>query len=189
MGSIPGSGRSLGEGNGNILQYSCLGNPMDRGAWWAAVPGVAKSQTWLNTQCITVWGQRGGWTQPWENKASCPQEAQWTLRNLVELQLGRLHVCRTGSWNVTILVPLDNQNIMSTLDRHMSFMNSANIYGASCARVASAWLTCAPILITCPMVGVLEMASFSILWCPRHSVLVFELKFTAFSLLLERHWC
>ena len=84
---------------------------------------------------------------------------------------------------------LDNQNIMSTLDRHMSFMNSANIYGVSCARVASAWLTCAPILITCPMVGVLEMASFSILWCPRHSVLVFELKFTAFSLLLERHWC
>ena len=45
VGSIPGSGRSLGEGNGNILQYSCLGNPMDRGAWWAAVPGFAKSQT------------------------------------------------------------------------------------------------------------------------------------------------
>ena len=34
-GSIPGSGRSLGGGNGNILQYSCLGNPMDRGAWQA----------------------------------------------------------------------------------------------------------------------------------------------------------
>ena len=37
---IPGSGRSLGEGNGNSLQYSCLGNPRDRGAWWAAVHGV-----------------------------------------------------------------------------------------------------------------------------------------------------
>ena len=36
-GSIPGSGRSLGEGNGNPLQYSSLGNPMDRGAWWATV--------------------------------------------------------------------------------------------------------------------------------------------------------
>ena len=35
--SIPGSGRSPGEGNGNPLQYSCLGNPMDRGAWWATV--------------------------------------------------------------------------------------------------------------------------------------------------------
>ena len=40
-GSIPGSGRSPGEGNGNPLQYSCLGNPMDRGAWWATVHGVA----------------------------------------------------------------------------------------------------------------------------------------------------
>ena len=37
VGSIPGSGRSPGEGNGNPLQYSCLGNPMDRGTWWATV--------------------------------------------------------------------------------------------------------------------------------------------------------
>ena len=36
-GSIPGSGRYPGEGNGNSLQYSCLGNPLDRGAWWATV--------------------------------------------------------------------------------------------------------------------------------------------------------
>ena len=42
---IPGSGRSPGIGNGNPLQYSCLGNPLDRGAWWAAVHGVAKSGT------------------------------------------------------------------------------------------------------------------------------------------------
>ena len=41
-GSIPGSGRCPGEGNGNPLQYSCLGNPMDRGAWEATVHGVAK---------------------------------------------------------------------------------------------------------------------------------------------------
>ena len=44
-GSIPGSGRSPGEGNGNLLQYSCLENPMDGGAWWATVHGVTKSQT------------------------------------------------------------------------------------------------------------------------------------------------
>ena len=43
VGSIPGSGRSPREGNGNSLQYSCLENPMDRGAWWATVHGVAKS--------------------------------------------------------------------------------------------------------------------------------------------------
>ena len=41
-GSIPGSGRPPGEGNDNPLQYSCLGNPMDRGAWWATVRGVTK---------------------------------------------------------------------------------------------------------------------------------------------------
>ena len=43
-GSVPGWGRPLGEGHGNPLQYSCLGNPMDRGAWQATVHGVAKSR-------------------------------------------------------------------------------------------------------------------------------------------------
>ena len=42
LGLIPELGRSPGEGNGNPLQYSCLGNPMDRGAWWATVDGVTK---------------------------------------------------------------------------------------------------------------------------------------------------
>ena len=45
MGSTPGLGRFSGEGNGNPLQYSCLGNPIDRGAWQATVHGVAKSRT------------------------------------------------------------------------------------------------------------------------------------------------
>ena len=47
MGSIPGLGRYSGEGNGNPLQYSCLGNPVDRGTWQATVHGAAKSRTWL----------------------------------------------------------------------------------------------------------------------------------------------
>ena len=46
-GSIPGSGRSPGGGNGNPLQYSSLENPMDRGAWWATVHGVTKNRTLL----------------------------------------------------------------------------------------------------------------------------------------------
>ena len=46
--SIPGSGRSTGEGNGNLLQYSCLENSMDRGVWRAIVHGVTKSQTGLS---------------------------------------------------------------------------------------------------------------------------------------------
>ena len=53
LGSIPGLGRSPGEGNGNPLQYSCLVNPMDGGAWWATVHGVAKSRTRLSDFTFT----------------------------------------------------------------------------------------------------------------------------------------
>ena len=52
MGLIPGSGRSPGEGTGYMLQFSCLDNSKDRGAWWAAVHGVAKSR---RTHIISVW--------------------------------------------------------------------------------------------------------------------------------------
>ena len=48
QGSIPGLGSSSEKGNGNPLQYSCLENPMDRGAWQVTVHGVVKSQTWLS---------------------------------------------------------------------------------------------------------------------------------------------
>ena len=48
QGSVPGLGRSPGEGNGNLLQYSCLEKSMDRGAWRTSVHGVAKSQTRLS---------------------------------------------------------------------------------------------------------------------------------------------
>ena len=53
LGSIPGSGRYPGEGNGNSLQYSFLENPMDGGAWWATVHRVAKSQTWSSSLTFT----------------------------------------------------------------------------------------------------------------------------------------
>ena len=72
LGSIPGSGRSPGEGNGNPFQYSCLENPMDRGAWWATVhgvakslvgysPWVAKSQTRLSNITLTIFLKIGIW--------------------------------------------------------------------------------------------------------------------------------
>ena len=47
-GLIPGLGKSSGEENGNPLQYSCLENSMDKGAWWATIHGAAKSQTQLS---------------------------------------------------------------------------------------------------------------------------------------------
>ena len=59
-GSIPGSGRSSREGHGNPLQYSCLENPMDRGAWWATLHGVAKSRTQLEQLSIYTWDFPGG---------------------------------------------------------------------------------------------------------------------------------
>ena len=60
LGSIPGSGRSPGEGNGNQLQYSCPENPMDGGAWWATVHGVAKSRTRLSDDfTFTFYEPRG----------------------------------------------------------------------------------------------------------------------------------
>ena len=49
MGSVPGLGRSPGEGNGNPLHYSCLENTMNRGAWWATDHGVTRNQTRLST--------------------------------------------------------------------------------------------------------------------------------------------
>ena len=54
-GLIPGSGRSPGEGNGSTLQYSCLGHPMDRGAWWATVRGVTQSRTRLSDSHFSIY--------------------------------------------------------------------------------------------------------------------------------------
>ena len=56
LGLIPGLGRSLRVGNGNPLQYSCLENSMDRGAWWTTVHEATKNQTWLNG-----WIQHNSW--------------------------------------------------------------------------------------------------------------------------------
>ena len=62
MGLIPEVERCTGEGNGNLLQYSCLGNSMGRGAWWATIHGVTKSWTRLSDQHYTLyrWRHRTG---------------------------------------------------------------------------------------------------------------------------------
>ena len=61
LGSIPGLGRSSGEGNGNLLRYSCLENPIDGGASWATVHGVAKSWTWLSDLTSFFFGSPQSW--------------------------------------------------------------------------------------------------------------------------------
>ena len=72
-GSIPGLGRSPGVENGTPLQYSCLENPMNRGAWWATVHGVAKSQTTTKHTCLHTWSLQGPQEPLWMQKSEDAQ--------------------------------------------------------------------------------------------------------------------
>ena len=80
LGLTPGSGRSPGRGHGNPLQYSCLENPRDRGAWWATVHGVTKNWTrpWLayKARCRVVrylaWSWSGDESWPWVSRLGLP---------------------------------------------------------------------------------------------------------------------
>ena len=86
-GSAPGSGRSPGGGHGNPLHYSCLGNPMNRGAWWATVHGVPSGHDWVcarahthtHTHTPSTTPSKDGWlcgwgtpcTKSWGYRANC----------------------------------------------------------------------------------------------------------------------
>ena len=85
--SVPGSGRSPGGGHGNPLQYSCLENPMDRGAWWATVHGVAKSQAWLK----------------WLSTCTCPKVEQlWKAVSSLKLPLGSTEDIVETTWQTSL---------------------------------------------------------------------------------------
>ena len=94
-GLIPRCGRSSGKGNGNPLQYSCLGNSTDRGAWWATVHGVAKSRPRLSD-----WAHTSSFRRYTHGLSAIPhgtpdRKLKFTEVYLVSL---RLHVCEPWSW-------------------------------------------------------------------------------------------
>ena len=112
LGSILGLGRSPGEGNGCLLQYSYLENPIGRGTWWATVHGVTKSRTWLSDQ-QTQWqplndGVQGHTAEVWlqrpgspgrVNTTSSPVPLSWSLEiqrlsSATTCPLDRLPVCQ-----------------------------------------------------------------------------------------------
>ena len=80
VGSSPGWARSPGEGNGNPLQSSCLENPMDRGAWWAAVHGVAQSRTRLTQKTGSLPAPLSTWFHEEETKV----RSKFTSKNSLE---------------------------------------------------------------------------------------------------------
>ena len=114
LGLIPGSGRSPGEGNGNPLQYSCLENPMDRGAWWATVHGVARgrqdlatkppppsglgSQVWWRLFSHSlVWIRKPSWVTWHMSPASSDSSGSWWLTGMSPwVTDGTIFIC-TGS--------------------------------------------------------------------------------------------
>jgi len=86
VGSIPGLGRSLGGGQGIPLQYSCLENPMDRGAWWATLHGVTKSWTrlkWLTHvpagENKTPYNTLTSYMVYWMRKPYSPVQIRWNI--------------------------------------------------------------------------------------------------------------
>ena len=108
VGSIPGSGRSPGEGNGNPLQCSCLENPMDRGAWCDTVRGVTKSRKRPSRCACERWasiegGQAGLWAEDCEKirhvqKMKRTGERLWRNSRLaIQKQLACMHACAVAS--------------------------------------------------------------------------------------------
>ena len=106
VGSVPGLGRSPGGGHGNPLQYSCLENPMDRGAWWAIVHGVAKiGHNWSNSHTLT-WMHYGAntiWQEFFVNDS--PSIKQKTLLPVLKFPIFFLysHQClQEDGWSLRV---------------------------------------------------------------------------------------
>ena len=97
VGSIPRLGRFPGEGNGNPLQYSCLGNPMDRGAWQATVHGVAKSRTRLSDELTRTTKEKKERKKKTKNKRKFFRKKSPFLSRVGHLKLKGVLVCHLVS--------------------------------------------------------------------------------------------
>ena len=107
-GSIPGLGRSPGEGNGNPLQYSYLENPMDRGAWWATVHGVTELDA---TNTHTQYNE-----YPYNHH-----------RGLTTVSVYLLHACGNTSKEVTDIFTFYSQILKYTNPKYDTFLHNRNI--------------------------------------------------------------
>ena len=136
-GLIPESGRSPWEGNGNLLQYSCLGNPVDRGAWWVTVHGVTKESN------MTKWLSRGylpwfpvtalhSWNRAWscwQLKAIC----WWPSPHLVSKAIWVLHWCVYHSLLPILYFSILKKGLTNTMQsniysKHISHSQEATWY-------------------------------------------------------------
>ena len=96
---ISGSGRSPGEGTGNPLQYPCLGNPVDRGAWWAAGYGAARVRHDLTTKPLIAFdlsGQSGGFKLPTCGTGNRKQHRFFFFFNTKHRKEGKSHLGQKG---------------------------------------------------------------------------------------------
>ena len=122
IGKIPGLGQSSAKGTGNPLQYSCLGYPMDRGAWWATVRRDAQSRTQLSNSLQAIY-----YSEPWgnsgrENTGHWPQLAEVQIREMVLLSFSHLPthfvlvLVELLSCVVPLCDPMDSRLLLKTLN-------------------------------------------------------------------------
>ena len=92
MQSVPGSGRSPGEGNYNTVQYSCLENPLEGGAWYVTVHGVAKSRTRLSNVTFWLWCLELFFSMRFSQKCPISVRSLDQQIHLILVSLGAMHM-------------------------------------------------------------------------------------------------
>ena len=140
QGLTPGLGRSPGEGNGYPLQYSCLDNFMDRGAWWATVHWVAKSWTWLSTHAVCN-------IQCWTS-GSEGERAEWGHLEMV--------LCCKGSAHFQIFQKQAKPGLLHLGKKIMSSCTSQELASLSSLKALIRWRSSAVVWLSPPQIHTLK---------------------------------